>query len=116
MATAKFSAVVKARVMARSGGFCEVRSPHCWDEATQLHHRRPRGMGGSRDLRSAGAANALSVCVPCHLDVESNRAESLERGWLVRQAADPAQVPLLRYRKWVLLDDQGGITPTGATP
>ena len=32
-------------------------------------------------------------------------------GWLVRQGVDPAVVPVFRYLRWVLLDDNGGITP-----
>lgn len=111
MSVSQFSDVVKARVMARSGGFCEVRAAGCWDEGSQLHHRRARGMGGSRDPRSGGAANALSVCLPCHAHAESNRDEARDMGWLVRQGVDPAVVPVFRYRKWVLLDDNGGITP-----
>lgn len=115
MSVSAFSVLVKARVMARSGGFCEVRTQHCWDEGSQTHHRRARGMGGSRDPRTGGAANALTVCLPCHDHLEKNRTEARENGWLVRQGTDPATVPVYRYRRWVLLDDQGGIAPVEVT-
>lgn len=36
MRVSEFSDVVRARVMARSGGFCEVRAAGCWDEGSQL--------------------------------------------------------------------------------
>ena len=115
MRVSEFSDVVRARVMARSGGFCEVRATVCWDEGSQLHHRRARGMGGSRNPATGQASNALCVCVPCHSHAESNRAEALDRGWLVRQGADPRRVPVWRYRRWVLLDDEGGICPVEVT-
>lgn len=111
MTAGAFSAVVRARIMARSGGFCEARIPGCWDEAAQLHHRRPRGAGGSRDPLTGGAANGYALCLPCHDHIERNRAEARENGWLVRQGTDPAAVPVFRYRMWVLLDDEGGIAP-----
>lgn len=115
MSVSAFSDVVRARVMARSGGLCEVRTFHCWDESSQLHHRRPRGLGGSRSPVTGQAANALAVCLICHDYLETNRELSRDRGWLVRQGADPRQVPVYRYRRWVLLDDEGGIAPVEVT-
>lgn len=112
MSVSAFSDVVKARVMARSGGFCEVRVRGCWDEGTQLHHRRARGLGGSRSPATGQASNALNVCIHCHNHLETaERAEARDRGWLVRQGHCPAEVPVFRYGRWVLLDDEGGIAP-----
>lgn len=111
MTAGAFSDVVRARVMARSGGFCEIRATGCWDEGSQLHHRRSRGMGGSKNPATGQASNALTVCVPCHMHAESHRELALDRGWLVRQGAAPAEVPVYRYQRWVLLDDHGGLTP-----
>ena len=114
MSVSEFSDVVRARLMARSGGFCEVRVAGCWDEASQAHHRRPRGLGGSKNPTTGQASNGLMVCLPCHQHLETvERAEARDRGWLVRQGADPAEIPVYRYRRWVLLDDEGGITPAG---
>lgn len=112
MSVSAFSDVVRARVMARSGGFCEARIPGCWDEASQLHHRRPRGAGGSRDPRTGQASNGYALCLPCHNHIERNRTEARDRGWIVRQSADPRQVPVFRYGRWVLLDDEGGVAPS----
>ena len=113
MSVSAFSDVVRARVMARSGGFCEIRAVGCWDEASQLHHRRPRGMGGSRNPVTGSASNAAACCVQCHAWAESNRELARDRGWIVRQGADPREIPVYRYRQWVLLDDEGGISPAG---
>ena len=112
MSASEFSDKTKARVMARSGGFCEIREIGCWDEGSQYHHRRPRGMGGSRSPVTGSASNALFVCLPCHQHAETTRrGEARTRGWIVRQSADPRQVPVFRYGRWVLLDDEGGIAP-----
>lgn len=115
MSVSEFSDVVRARLMARSGGFCEVRVSGCWDEASQAHHRRPRGLGGSRNPQTGQASNGLMVCLPCHDYLERNRIVARDNGWIVRQSADPALVPVHRYRRWVLLDDQGGIAPVDVT-
>lgn len=115
MNVSAFSDVVRARVMARSGGFCEIRAVGCWDEASQIHHRRPRGLGGSKNPATGQASNALAVCVVCHSHAESHRSDALDRGWIVRQGHAPAEVPVFRYGRWVLLDDEGGIAPVEVT-
>lgn len=60
----------------------------------QIHHRRPRGMGGSRDPQTNSLANLLLLCEDCHAWVESHREQALELGLLVRQGVDPASVPV----------------------
>ena len=115
MSVSEFSNVVRARLMARSGGFCEVRGATCWDEASQAHHRRPRGLGGSRSPQTGQASNGLMVCLPCHSYVEANRELARDNGWLVRQGYNPTDVPVWRRRRWVLLDDEGGLSPVVAS-
>lgn len=116
MSVSAFSDVVRARLMARSGGFCEVRVAGCWDEASQAHHRRPRGLGGSKNPATGQASNGLMVCLSCHNHLETaERAEARDRGWIVRQGSDPREVPVFRYGRWVLLDDEGGIRPVEVT-
>lgn len=55
------------------------------------------------------AANCLHLCAACHYDIELFRRRALESGWLVSQAADPADVTVLYKGQWVLLDDNGGM-------
>jgi len=98
-------------VRARSQGRCE----RCGTDSAarwSLHHRKPRGMGGTRDPEINSPANVLLLCGSgtegCHGRVESNRAEAYDLGLLVRRNDDPAQVPVeLRFGR-VLLDDEGG--------
>ena len=70
---------------------------HGWS----MHHRRPRGMGGSKDPALALPSNALTLCgsgvTGCHGWVETNRDEALEQGFLVSRYGTPEDIPVL-YR------------------
>lgn len=76
------------------------------------HHRRPRGLGGTRRLDTNGLSNIVLLCRSCHDVVESHRSLALLNGWLVSQHADPAVVPFFYRRRWVLLSDLGAVEPT----
>lgn len=82
-------------------------------------HRAPRGMGGTRRPWVNLPGNLITLCgsgtTGCHGWVESHRAEALSYGWLVSGLAVtmPSDVPVWTFtRGWVLLDDDGGFTPT----
>jgi 5-methylcytosine-specific restriction endonuclease McrA len=78
-----------------------------------IHHRKPRGMGGSRDPRINGKANLLLLCGSgtdgCHGHVEAHREWALANGYLLRDVADAPLTPVLTYAGWRLFDDHGGI-------
>lgn len=63
-----------------------------------LHHRRPRGMGGSRRLHTM--ANLVTLCGSgvdgCHGVVERDRPTSRRTGWLVPNGKTPEQWRVLR--------------------
>lgn len=52
-----------------------------------VHHRRPRGMGGSGGAWVNEAANLILLCgsgvTGCHSWVETHRAEARDLGWLI---------------------------------
>lgn len=103
------TARIRSIVRTRSGGICERCGGY---QAVQQHHRRPRGMGGSRRPDTNTPSNLLDLCAHCHREVEADRIDSYVDGWLVRQADLPIDIPV-RYRgELVLLDDCGGMTPT----
>lgn len=106
-----FSPEIKATIRSRGQNLCEVCGQHTSD--LTAHHRRPRGMGGTTREDTNSVSNGLWVCALCHHRIESHRALSYENGWLVRQSADPASVPVLRRERWVLLDGSGGVEPAG---
>jgi 5-methylcytosine-specific restriction protein A len=97
---------------------CGTVSAYRWS----LHHRIPRGMGGSRDPKLNEPANILHLCGSgtegCHGLVESNRATAYEFGWLVRRGFEPSQVPFadLAGRWWLLHEDQKLPLEFGFTP
>jgi hypothetical protein len=63
-----------------------------------IHHRRPRGMGGTRRDDTNSPANCVILCgdgvTLCHATVESRRSVAYELGLLVRQNRTPSQVPI----------------------
>lgn len=101
----KFTEKTRNLVVARAGGNCElcgaaVNNPN-------LHHRKPRGMGGTKNPESRSPANALFLHFTCHEWVERNRTESYELGYLVRQAENSNAKPVLGPDGWFLLNDDG---------
>ena len=112
-------AATRAIVLARSDGYCErcglaVRGGTGWVREHSFHHRRPRGMGGSRAADTNSPANLLLLCgtatTGCHRQVEANRHRALDQGLLVPQGHDPATVPVATRLGWILLDHDGGWT------
>lgn len=101
-------AVVRLVVVSRAGGSCElcgVPVAVVDDDgqvtpvaAYSIHHRQPRGMGGTDDPAVNSPANLLLLCGTgtsgCHGLVESQRAMAVTNGWLVPRPTDPATVPV----------------------
>jgi hypothetical protein len=88
--------------VARSKGRCE----YGWEELSgrrgvgwAAHHRRARRMGGSKLPDTNGIENILVLCTAHHEHIERHRAFAYEWGFLVRQSAIPAAVPV-----WVVPD------------
>lgn len=101
----KFTDGVRDQIRKRANDRCEmcgaITAYH------QVHHRRPRGMGGSKDTASGTAANGLWVHPSCHAKIESDREKAYEKGYLVYQGHDPAKVPVKIGLHWYLLDEDG---------
>ena len=110
-----FSADVRQTILARSEGYCEVMAAGCTLMATEIHHRRPRGMGGTKKPEANLASNGLAACRTCHLRCEAMRNWARENGFVLWQSDNPAEVPVFWRCNWaggrkalVLLDDVGG--------
>lgn len=74
---------------ARSGDRCEFSG--CTELAAHTHHRKPRRLGGTRDLIINLPPNLIRLCVGHHEWVESNRREALGLGLLLHASDDPAR-------------------------
>ncbi len=103
------SPAVRAIVVTRAKHRCEKCGRNLAAGGGQVHHRRPRGNGGSRAVDTNQAANLLYLCLDCHAWIESYRTAAYLAGLLVKSRTRPATVPVLLYGggRW-FLDDAGG--------
>lgn len=106
---------VRQMVHARDNDVClRCGSPH----ALQVHHRMPRAAGGSRMWWINQPSNLVVLCLACHADIESHRAQAYEDGWLVKRGVDlPSEVPIRTWRgDFLFLIDEGGLVHVGSKP
>ena len=79
----------------------------------QMHHRLPRGMGGSsRRPEIHSPANLLTLCADHHAWVENHRTEALAAGLLVLRGTDPASIPIQTIDGWVSHLPDGSRVPS----
>lgn len=90
-----------------------------------IHHRKPRGMGGTRDESVNSPSNLVLLCGSatspdgCHTGVERFRASAVATGYIVPQAGNPETVPIKIHdferrnaSGWFLLRSDGTKVPT----
>lgn len=79
-----------------------------------VHHRRPRGVGGTSLAWVNLPANLVLLCgsgvTGCHGWVESHRGEAIELGWLVSRLGYllAEDIPVQYHDGLYRLDDDGG--------
>jgi 5-methylcytosine-specific restriction protein A len=85
----------RLKVVGRAGMRCERcgKGADYWLGA-DIHHRKPRRMGGTSDPEINSPSNLVLLCRGCHSEVESRRAQALADGWLVYASGDPSRVPV----------------------
>lgn len=107
-------AVTRTDVLARDLSLC-VRcgvSP-----AADVHHRLPRGLGGTSDpLCAYGMANLIALCRACHSWCEitgrsTDPGNAYASGWLLRRGDDPEDTPILYRGQWRWLTHDGRVNP-----
>jgi 5-methylcytosine-specific restriction enzyme A len=83
---------VRKVVLARDSNLCLW----CLEPAEHVHHRKPKGIGGtSRPEVQWGLANLVSVCADHHRWIHEHPAEGYLSGFLVHSWDNPEDVPLL---------------------
>lgn len=94
-------------------GQCVARATHPGKAklGEQIHHRKPRRMGGTTQAAINAPGNLIWLCRDCHEWIESNRLAAVKAGWLVPGNEEPVKTPLLYLGRWTLLDDGGGVNP-----
>ena len=82
----------RALALQRDGHRCARCGQSVLNAPGSLHHRKPRGMGGSGDPRVSDPRNLVLLCgtgtTGCHGWVESHRELSYASGWLLRSLDD----------------------------
>lgn len=108
MTNTGFPPAVRDIVVNRSMESCEICGA---GRVAEIHHRRPRGSGGSRDPETNRASNALGLCRDCHRMCESYRRVAELMGWLVSQRNRPSAEPVMYRGLRSFLHDDGSVTP-----
>lgn len=73
-------------ILARDNWMC-IR---CGAEATDVHHRKAKKMGGTKNEDIAyGYANLISVCRNCHSWIHGHPTEAVDAGYIVKTGFDP---------------------------
>lgn len=107
------SPATRELVYARARFACEV----CGDDRGpfEVHHRRPRGAGGTRRVDTNSPSNLLLLCLYDHGVTESYRALARADGRLVSQYHDPAETPVRLRGRWLYLTPDGRYAPAPNT-
>lgn len=106
-----FPPAVREIIYARADRCCERCGKYAYGGS--IHHRRPRGMGGSRNPVTNSAVNGVLLCgsgtTGCHGEVESNRPQAILDGWIVPQHTDPTFVPIRHLHYGLVYLDPDGM-------
>lgn len=122
MAGGRFTTKQRAACWERARGHCEVCGYRLPEKGWNLHHRKGRGMGGTR--RKVTCADGLVACgsgtTGCHGHIEHNRQWASDRGYVVSRWDDPLTVPVFVRGEWVLFTADGQVVEApemeGVTP
>ena len=106
------SPATRKAVEARDGScvVCGMRALNVWPPP-QIHHRRPRQMGGTVREDTNGLANLILLCSQDHQRLESHRTAAYRAGLLLRSNEDPAAIPVLWHSRLVFLGHDGSVIP-----
>lgn len=104
----------RSLVRARDQHLCQMCGQSIVDRPSAIHHRIPKGMGGSALLERA--SNLIRLCGNgnadgCHGKAHGNPHWARNHGWIVSRNFDPAEIPVDTFDGWVLLDDAGNRLP-----
>ena len=108
-------------VRIRSAGHCERCGRSVLNIPASIHHRRPRGMGGTNDPVINTPENCVVLCgtgtTGCHGHIESHREIAIEEGWLLprRDPRQPADAEVFTHAGWCVVTADA-LVPIDLTP
>lgn len=98
------------KVRTRDGHYCVRCGSSVLDTPSSIHHRKPRGMGGTNNPLSYDLRNLVRLCgtgtTGCHGEIEANRAQALEDGWLIQSFAELGKPMVRTDGMWLVLDGE----------
>lgn len=93
---------VRAAVLLRDEGKCQRCGMWLANVPSSIHHRKPRKAGGRHGAAADqinDMANLVTLCgtgtTGCHGEIEHDRNQARDDGWLVYEHEDPADVMVL---------------------
>lgn len=102
--------LVKREVRRRDGSTCwRCRKQ---GDGLDVHHRKPKQMGGAGTATEFGLANLVSLCRDCHSWVHANPSEAMLTGLLLSQSSTPEREPITVAGRTRWLTSTGRITTT----
>jgi hypothetical protein len=108
---------VRAQLVERSGGLCEIRLPGCHGRGLDPAHRitqKAGGRHGAARLRHDRLSNVIFSCRSCHDWCEDNNTWAHDLGLVLREWQDPTAEPAFLYRYGrtpSYLTDDGRVVP-----
>lgn len=93
----------------RDEGLCR----RCGHAGTEVHHRRPKGLGGT-SVNPHTMPRMVLLCTPCHQWVHAHPALAYPTGLLIRQSEPDSdeQIPITDlHGRTVFLTDDGSVIP-----
>lgn len=113
-ATRKEIDAARVVVAERDQDYCQMCGTRLWNQWRSVHHRTPKGMGGSALLESP--ANLVTLCGlgnadGCHGKAHSNPHWARNHGWIVPRSLNPLEVPVDMHDGWFYLLEDGTRRP-----
>ena len=104
---------LRLRILQRDGYRCVRCAADLHGQRYSVHHRKPRGSGGSTDPRINDPRNLVSLCgsgtTACHGWVHNHPREAVETGWTLRSLDLLDAAVVTRYGARVTLLEDGGV-------
>ena len=100
----------RSLVRTRDGHQCQMCGQSIVDRPSALHHRKPKGMGGSALLESP--QNLIRLCGSgnadgCHGIAHGNPSFARDNGWILWRIQNPAEVPVQTFHGLAFLTPDG---------